>query len=44
MQPRFFLIMVAALGAVIIVLLLVKKVQSDSKELLEATPVPTATL
>ena len=44
MQPRFFLIMVAALGAVIIVLLLVKKVQSDSKALLEATPVPTATL
>ncbi len=44
MQPRFFLIMVAALGAVIIVLLLVKKVQSDSKELLAATPVPTATL
>ncbi len=43
MQPRFFLIMVAALGVVIIVLLLVQKVQSDKQELLEATPVPTAT-
>jgi hypothetical protein len=36
--------MVALLGAVIIVLLLVKKVGSDSEEALEATPVPTATL
>ncbi len=44
MQPRFFLIMVAVLGTVIIALLLIKKVQNDSKEELEATPVPTATL
>ena len=44
MQPRFFLIMLVALGTVIIVLLLVKKVQSDKQEVLETTPVPTATL
>lgn len=44
MQPRFFLIMLVALGTVIIVLLLVKKVQSDKQDLLESTPVPTATL
>ncbi|MEZ4627779.1 MAG: pyrrolo-quinoline quinone [Eubacteriales bacterium] len=45
MQPRFFLILLAviALGTVIIVLLLVKKVQNDKQEVLEATPVPTAT-
>jgi hypothetical protein len=43
MQPRFFLILLVALGAVIIVLLLVKKVQTDKQDLLEATPVPTAT-
>ncbi|NLI54132.1 MAG: hypothetical protein GX417_07370, partial [Clostridiales bacterium] len=44
MQPRFFLILVAVLGTVIIVLLLVKKVNNDKMEVLEATPVPTATL
>ena len=44
MQPRFFLILLVALGTVIIVLLLVKKVQNDKKEVLETTPVPTATL
>ena len=44
MQPRFFLIMLAVLGTIIIVLLLVKKVQNDKKEVLETTPVPTATL
>ncbi len=44
MQPRFFLILVAILGTVIIVLLLVKKVNSDGQQVLEATPVPTATL
>ena len=44
MQPRFFLILFVALGTVIIVLLLVKKVQNDKTELLAATPVPTATL
>ncbi|MEN6338705.1 MAG: PQQ-binding-like beta-propeller repeat protein [Clostridiaceae bacterium] len=44
MQPRFFLVMVAILGAVILVLLLIKKVGSDSEEALLATPVPTATL
>ncbi len=43
MQPRFFLILFVALGTVIIVLLLVQKVQNDKKEVLEATPVPTAT-
>lgn len=43
MQPRFFLILFGALGTVIIVLLLVNKVQNDKKELLGATPVPTAT-
>ncbi len=44
MQPRFFLIMVAARATIIVILLLIKKVQNDSEELLEATPVPTATL
>ncbi len=44
MQPRFFLIMLVVLGTIIIVLLLIKKVQSDKKEVLETTPVPTATL
>jgi hypothetical protein len=44
MQPRFFLILLVALGAVIIALLLVKKVQNDKKEVLESTPVPTATM
>ena len=44
MQPRFFLILFVALGTVIIVLLLVQKVQNDKKEVLAATPVPTATL
>ncbi|MDP3447480.1 MAG: hypothetical protein Q8S22_05405 [Eubacteriales bacterium] len=44
MQPRFFLILLVALGTVIIVLLLVQKVQDDKKEVLESTPVPTATL
>ena len=44
MQPRFFLVMVAILGAVILILLLVKKVGKDSEEALLATPVPTATL
>ena len=43
MQPRFFLILFVALATVIIVLLLVKKIQSDEVELLTATPVPTAT-
>ncbi|MEZ4508958.1 MAG: pyrrolo-quinoline quinone [Eubacteriales bacterium] len=43
MQPRFFLFLLIALGTVIIVLLLVKKVQNDKQEVLEATPVPTAT-
>ena len=41
MQPRFFLILVAVMGTIIIVLLLVKKVQSDKQDLLAATPVPT---
>lgn len=44
MQPRFFLVMVAILGAIILILLLVKKVGKDSEEALLATPVPTATL
>jgi hypothetical protein len=44
MQPRFFLILFVALGTVIIVLLLVQKIQNDKKEVLEATPVPTATM
>ena len=44
MQPRFFLIMLVALGTIIIVLLLVKKVQSDKQEVLATTPVPTATM
>jgi hypothetical protein len=44
MQPRFFLVLVTILGVVIIALLLIKKVSSDSEEALEATPVPTATL
>ncbi len=44
MQPRFFLVLVTILGVIIVVLLLVKKVNSDSTEALEATPVPTATL
>lgn len=44
MQPRFFLVMVAILGAVILILLLVKKVGKDSEDALLATPVPTATL
>lgn len=43
MQPRFFLIMLIALGTIIIVLLLVKKIQNDEQEVLAATPVPTAT-
>jgi len=43
MQPRFFLVLLIALGTVIIVLLLVNKVQNDKMEVLEATPVPTAT-
>ncbi|MEN6634477.1 MAG: PQQ-binding-like beta-propeller repeat protein [Clostridiaceae bacterium] len=43
MQPRFFLIMLVALGTIIIVLLLVKKIQNDEQEVLAATPVPTAT-
>ncbi|MEA4870054.1 MAG: PQQ-binding-like beta-propeller repeat protein [Christensenella sp.] len=42
MQPRFFLIMVAVLGTVIIALLLVQKVKKDKQDLLTATPVPTA--
>ena len=42
MQPRFFLILVAVLGTVIIGLLLVQKVKKDKEELLTATPVPTA--
>jgi len=42
MQPRFFLILFVALATVIIVLLLVQKVQNDKKEVLAATPVPTA--
>ena len=44
MQPRFFLIMLVALGTIIIVLLLVKKVQSDKEDVLATTPVPTASL
>jgi len=44
MQPRFFLIMLVALGTIIIVLLLVKKIQNDKQTVLEATPVPTASL
>ena len=44
MQPRFFLIMLVALGTIIIVLLLVKKVQSDKEDVLATTPVPTATM
>ncbi len=44
MQPRFFLILVAVMGTIIIALLLVKKVQGDKQALLEATPVPTATV
>ena len=44
MQPRFFLILFVMLATVIIVLLLVKKIQNDKVELLEATPVPTATM
>lgn len=44
MQPRFFLILLVALGTVIIVLLLVQKVQNDKQDVLGATPVPTATL
>ncbi len=44
MQPRFFLILFVALATVIIVLLLVKKIENDKVELLEATPVPTATM
>jgi len=43
MQPRFFLILFIALASVIIVLLLVKKIQSDKDEVLATTPVPTAT-
>jgi hypothetical protein len=43
MQPRFFLILFVALASVIIVLLLVKKIQSDKEEVLATTPVPTAT-
>ena len=31
MQPRFFLIMLVALGTIIIVLLLVKKIQNDEQ-------------
>ena len=42
MQPRFFLILVAVLGTIIIALLLVQKVKKDKEELLTATPVPTA--
>ena len=44
MQPRFFLIMLVALGTIIIVLLLVKKIQNDKQEVLTTTPVPTATM
>lgn len=44
MQPRFFLVMVAVLGVIIIALLLIKKISKDSEEALLATPVPTATL
>ena len=43
MQPRFFLILFVALASVIIVLLLVKKIQSDKEDVLATTPVPTAT-
>ncbi len=44
MQPRFFLIMLVALGTIIIVLLLVKKIQNDKEDVLATTPVPTATM
>ena len=44
MQPRFFLILVIAMAAIITVLLIVKKLQGDKQDLLAATPVPTATV